>query len=170
MHVSRPLLASSIVGALAIAAAVAALALQQGDSTSAGTPEGVQLVLLPHETEAGVCRPERIARVNKQETGLHAVYGETRLVDARDETATELPLQLVFSGWNSEGIAEDRVTTGINTETRCADLKILYTVKECLYDETRPEPMACPEIEITGEGFSLLRVGEDRSQGLPQPD
>lgn len=169
MPISKTLIATVVVGALALAAGVAALALDRQD-TGGASPKGVQLALTPHETDAGVCRPERIAKVNKQDTGLHAVYGDVRLIDVRDETATKLPLQLVFTGWNSEGMSEERVTTGINTKTPCTDLKIVYTIKECLYDNTRPKPMACPKVEAVGKGFSMVSIEEDRSQSLPRPD
>ena len=110
----------------------------------------------------------RIVTVNKQAQGFYALYGEERYIDTRDDTSTGLPLQWVFRGWNDEGMSEFRSTTGINTQTPCADLKIAYEIKECLYDQSRHEPRACPEIHLNGEGFAGIVIETDRSQDLPE--
>lgn len=169
MPVRRYLIAFS-VGGLVLAAGVAAIALSQQESADAVPAGDLQVSVRAAETDSGVCRPETIVAVNKQEQGFYALYGEARYIDTRDGTSTDLPLQWVFMGWDGAGMSEVRATTGINTETACADLKIAYEIKECWYDHSNREPRACPEIHIEGDGFGEIVIEEDGSQDLPETE
>lgn len=168
MPVRKYLIASSVVGGLVLAAGIVAVALSEREPASTVPPGELEVVVRVEETENGVCRPETFVTVNKQAQGFYALYGEERYIDTRDDTSTGLPLQWVFRGWNDEGMSEFRSTTGINTQTPCADLKIAYEIKECLYDQSRHEPRACPEIHLNGEGFAGIVIETDRSQDLPE--
>ncbi|MCD7060704.1 hypothetical protein [Pelagibacterium xiamenense] len=170
MAVPKYMVVSSIVGGLVLAAGVAAVAFSQ-QKVAGGVPPGeLQVVIRAEETDSGVCRPETIATVNKQEQGFYALYGDARYSDTRDGTSTRLPLQWVFTGWDDAGMSEVRTATGINTETACADLKIAYEIEECWYDHSNREPRACPAIHIEGDGFAEIVIEEDRSQDLPEPE
>lgn len=169
---ARPkyLIAFSIVGALVLAAGVAAVALSQQEPASTVPAGDLQVVVRAVETDSGVCRPETIVTVNKQEQGFYALYGDSRYIDTRDDTSNRLPLQWVFMGWDDDGMSEFRTATGINTETPCADLKITYEIEECWYDYSNREPRACPELHLESDGFAGIVIEADRSQDLPKTD
>ncbi|MHA7881758.1 hypothetical protein [Nitratireductor rhodophyticola] len=164
------LIVASVFGGLVLAAGIAAFALSQ-QKTASRVPAG-DLHLTVHAEETGnrVCRPETRVTVNKREQGFYALYGEARYTDARDGKSTRLPLQWVFTGWDSAGMSQFHTTTGINTETPCADLKIAYRIRECWYDYSNREPRACPRIHVEGEGFAGLVIEEDQSRDLPQTE
>jgi len=125
---------------------------------------GVRVAFTATENYQGSCTPARVARVNKDSTDLDALYGDMALVDIRDGQATRLPLQLVFRGWNDEGISEDRAQTGLNTQTPCDQLRIELEVDYCFLGATRPERSACPKVRATGSGFSAIVLNADNSQ------
>ncbi|KFB08995.1 hypothetical protein [Nitratireductor basaltis] len=170
MPSSRYLIASSIIGALALAAAAGAFAFNRQD-IGKSVPAGELLVVIKAgETDNGICLPEALVSVNKQEQGLYALYGEARYIDTRNDESTRLPLQWVFMGWDDNGMSKSQTTTGINTQTPCTSLKIAYRIKECWYDPSNREPRACPKIHLEGDGFAAIVLDEDQSQSLPQAE
>lgn len=127
----------------------------------------VQVVFTATENADGACGPKRVARVNKEATGLDALYGDIAFVDVRDGAATRLPLQFVFRGWDDAGISEDRVQTGLNSTTPCDQLRIEMEVDYCFHGATRPERTACPPLQIAAEGFAGAELLVDKSEKLP---
>jgi len=133
-------------------------------SVEATNPEGVEVTFVAEESEPGVCEPHRIARVNKEETGLRALYGQVRYLDTSGGRATNLPFQLLFRGWDENGISDDTVRTGLNAETPCSNVEIVVSVNYCFLDETGNERTACPDISLSGEGFAGITLQEDNSR------
>ncbi|MHA7833481.1 MAG: hypothetical protein ACX94A_03255 [Algiphilus sp.] len=148
---------------------VCALAACGGGATQETLPSGnaVQLTFTAKENADGVCGPARVARVNKEATGLDALYGDIAFVDVRDGSATRLPLQLIFRGWDDAGVSKDRVQTGLNTDTPCDQLRIDMEVDYCFHGATRPERTACPPLRIEAEGFAGAQLQADNSEKLP---
>lgn len=152
---------------LCAACALALVSCGVASQEAAVPADRVLLAFSAHENAEGVCTPARVARVNKQATGLDALYGDIAFVDVRDGATTRLPLQLVFRGWDDAGISEDRVQTGLNSTTPCDQLHIEMEVDYCFHGSTRPERTACPPLEIKAEGFAAAELQVDKSEKLP---
>jgi hypothetical protein len=168
MFTAKRLIISSFIGAAALLG-VLGWTTYMPQANNGNEIEGIQVVYEARENDEGVCTPYRVARANKEDLGIDAVYGQSAFVDQRDGKRTSIPLQIVFTGWDDQGMSRDEVQTAINTNTPCAELKIEHVVKECLHSETRPTPTACPPIEVRGEGFAAIELLEDQSQQLDQP-
>ncbi|MEL7313161.1 MAG: hypothetical protein AAFN07_16710 [Pseudomonadota bacterium] len=112
-------------------------------------------------SESGNCTPKRVVRAEVEDSGLHAIRGETKFI--LPSGTTEIPFQAVFRGFNDEGMSRDRATSMLNYDGSCEELTIDITIEFCEYygDDGR-EKRACPEIELTGDaGFAAINIQRD---------
>ena len=151
--------AAFLIGAIQITAC------SSSQSSGAGSDTPAPEITLVAGTSDGRCQPELNAIVNKEVTRLYKIHGEVDYVDMDTGEKTDIPLQVLFRGYDGEGLSEDKSMVGINTVTSCERLSIQAEVQYCLYDDLgRADERQCPEtIVFDGEGFGEVRLNRSDS-------